>query len=152
MRNLPKLHPMLGSTLVMVLLAGGLALALRFGWLPGGAISFEMELGAIENRGSELALPLRLALDNPSGRAQRLKPQDVCKIFRWFIIDEASAFIQSAPKQSCEGVMIERALRPWEEAEEKIILRLKARRFQRGQSYYLIVRFWGIEQRQKFTY
>ena len=152
MRAWPKIHPILGSSLIMLLLAGGVALSLRLGWLPGAAISFEMNLGAVNNRGGTLVLPLRLVLNNPSGRVQSLKPQNACKVFRWLVLDQTSAFVQSAPPADCDRVMIDRALRPWEEIEEDINIKLDAKRFKAGRSYYLIVRFWGLSQTQEFSY
>ncbi len=143
---------MLGSTIVMVLLVGGLALAVQFGWIAGAAISLKMTLGPIEQSGSKLTLPLRLTLNNPSGRTQSLKPQNVCKIFRWFVLDETSAFVQSSTQGDCDNILIERALRPWEEIDEDFKIKLEAKRFKPGQSYYLITRFWGLEQQQKFNY
>jgi hypothetical protein len=148
---MPKLHPMFASSLIMVTLVVGVVLAVQWGWIPGGDIYLEMKVEKSQLQGSKIKLPMTLTLKNPSGRVQYLPPQSTCRIFRWFILDERTAFVQSWGKdQGCLEGTINRGLKPWQEIEEEFTLTLNAKRFKSGKNYYIFVSFWGLQKQELF--
>ena len=148
-----KIHPIWYSSLALLVLIAGFALAMWRGWFPGGAIYLEVEVQAPQERGEKIILPLKLILRNPSGRVRPLRPQNVCEIFRWFILDGQSAFVQAFEKDAaCVAARIDRALSPWEDSEEMVRIELDRARFKPKNRYFLILSFWGLEAHASFTF
>jgi len=146
------MHSILTTSLVMFALVLGIVLSIWQGWLPGGAIYLEVKMEPATIKQQTIFVPVRLILHNPSGQTQYFKPQNVCKIFRWFILDQKSAFVQALETDpDCDPATINRALKPWASIEETHILQLDAKRFQRNQTYLLALRFWGLDQQVSFT-
>lgn len=149
--KIPKIPPIFASSLLILIIIIGVVLAVRFGNVPGWDIYLEAHAAPPLISGNKINLRVRLVLKNPSGRVQYLAPQNTCRVLRWFVLDNGSAFVQSKPKRpTCLPAQIQRGLQPWEEVEEVFIMILERRRFKPNESYFLIIEFWGLRQSVAF--
>lgn len=150
--TIPKIHPIFASSLLTLTLIVGVVLALRFGLVPGWDVYLEAHAKPPITSNNKVNLQIRLVLKNPSGKVQYLAQQNTCKVFRWFVLDKNSAFVQSKPKRSsCVAAQIQRGLKPWEEIEEVFDVVLERKRFKQNEDYFLVVEFWGLRQILPFT-
>ena len=141
----------LRSTLMMILLALGLALAFRFGWIEGEPLRLDAQIKHIERQNQFLMVELELVLSNPSSQKAFLPEQSECSTLAWLILDEKGFFVQAKRKNpSCDKKKVKRLLEPWQEVKDHIILRLSAKRYDSNAPYFLTLRYWGLKDSLSF--
>ncbi len=144
---MPRLHPLLASTLLMIALIGGAAL-LGERLLPPAPIEIHIrapERIALALGSDRTAIPLMVELRNPSSRRRVLRAESDCLV-EWLILSAAGRLIEaSGGEKSCPRVSRTRALEPYAKESEKTEILVRNERVKRGETYSLQLRFWSVK-------
>ncbi|MEQ8745657.1 hypothetical protein [Pyruvatibacter sp.] len=138
------------TTLIMLAAVGALAVAISQGWLNLDEDPIHLTVTAPQTvilpRSGEVPLTYTVKLQNNTDDPELLEARTPCHIHRWFVADGGGNFVQGEPKEDCAQVVMNADLQPETFVEDTNEILLDAARYTPGDSYQMMVSYWGYER------
>lgn len=139
------------TTLITLLAAGALALAISQGWVTDEdpvqlTVTAPAQVTLPPDGAGDVPFTYAVSLKNNTDETVWLEVANPCRIHRWFVADRGGNFVQGEPRETCTQAVMTAQLAPGAVLEDENTIALDARRYTRGERYQLMVSFWGHER------